>query len=69
MLARGAGVAILPLAALARVSVRERLAAVPLHEPWAPRQLSIVWWPAPAMRQLLDWLCAHADGGPAAPVQ
>lgn len=70
MLARGAGVAILPQAALARVSVRDRLVAVPLHEPWAPRQLSIVWRaapaPAPAARQLLDWLCAHADRGAAA---
>ncbi|WP_369943021.1 LysR family transcriptional regulator [Xanthomonas medicagonis] len=63
MLARGAGVAILPQAALARVSVRDRLVAVPLDEPWAPRQLSIVWraTPTPAARQLLDWLCAHAD--------
>ncbi|WP_256032239.1 LysR substrate-binding domain-containing protein, partial [Xanthomonas graminis] len=70
MLARGAGVAILPQAALARVSVREQLVAVPLQEPWAARQLSIVWRPAPApapaVRQVLDWLCAHADGAAAA---
>ncbi|MBN6111047.1 LysR substrate-binding domain-containing protein [Xanthomonas bonasiae] len=69
MLARGAGVAILPQAALARVSVREHLVAVPLQEPWAARQLSIVWRPAPApapaVRQVLDWLCAHADGAAA----
>lgn len=68
MLARGAGVAILPQAALTRVSVRDQLVAVPLHEPWAPRQLSIVWRaaPTPAVRQLLDWLCAHAETAEAA---
>ncbi|MDQ1091958.1 molybdate transport repressor ModE-like protein [Xanthomonas sacchari] len=64
MLARGAGVAILPQAALQRVSVRAQLVAVPLQEPWALRQLSIVWQAAPApsppVQQVLDWLCAHA---------
>ncbi|XQA73110.1 LysR substrate-binding domain-containing protein [Xanthomonas sacchari] len=64
MLARGAGVAILPQAALERVSVRAQLVAVPLQEPWALRQLSIVWRPTPApsppVQQVLDWLCAHA---------
>ncbi|WP_371183431.1 LysR substrate-binding domain-containing protein [Xanthomonas sacchari] len=65
MLACGAGVAILPQAALERVSVRTQLVAVPLHEPWALRQLSIVWRPTPApsspVQQVLDWLCTHAD--------
>ncbi|MXV06934.1 MULTISPECIES: LysR substrate-binding domain-containing protein [unclassified Xanthomonas] len=65
MLARGAGVAILPQAALERVSVRAQLVAVPLQEPWALRQLSIVWRPTPVpsppVQQVLDWLCAHAS--------
>ena len=62
MLARGVGVAIVPHAALACSSVRQQLVAVPLDEPWARRELSIVWrdTPSAALQALLEWLQASA---------
>ncbi|MGD6693123.1 LysR family transcriptional regulator [Xanthomonas citri pv. citri] len=62
MLARGVGVAIVPHAALACSSVRQQLAAVPLEEPWARRELSIIWRDAPSvtLQALLEWLQASA---------
>jgi molybdate transport repressor ModE-like protein len=42
MVARGAGIAILPQAAALRSQVREGLATVRLRDDWAPRQLWIV---------------------------
>ncbi|MBV6887194.1 LysR substrate-binding domain-containing protein [Xanthomonas euvesicatoria] len=62
MLARGVGVAIVPHAALACSSVRQQLAAVPLEETWARRELSIIWRDAPSatLQALLEWLQASA---------
>ncbi|MET3146840.1 UNVERIFIED_ORG: DNA-binding transcriptional LysR family regulator [Xanthomonas axonopodis] len=62
MLARGVGVAIVPHAALACSSVRQQLAAVPLEEAWARRELSIIWRdrPSATLQALLEWLHASA---------
>ncbi|KAB7767825.1 hypothetical protein CKY51_10375 [Xanthomonas maliensis] len=65
MVARGAGAAIIPQAALARSAVRPQLVALTLHERWARRQLSIVVSAAqplsPPLRALRDWLQAEAS--------
>ncbi|MCC8443528.1 LysR family transcriptional regulator [Xanthomonas cannabis] len=62
MLARGIGVAIVPRAALACSSVSQQLVAVPLDEPWARRELSIVWHDTSSaiLQALLEWLQASA---------
>jgi DNA-binding transcriptional LysR family regulator len=71
MVARGAGLAVLPLVALARSSVRDQLVAVTLHDAWAHRQMWLALRPdarpdTPLWR-LRDWLLAQAAlAGPSA---
>lgn len=66
MVARGAGLAVLPRVALERSSVRAQLAAVPLRDAWARRQMWLALRPdarpdTPLWR-LRDWLMAAAAG-------
>ncbi|HVJ37035.1 MAG TPA: LysR substrate-binding domain-containing protein [Stenotrophomonas sp.] len=66
MVARGAGVAIVPRSAARRSTASARLASVPLQEPWAHRTLWLVArefaaLPLP-LRQLADWLRAPSAG-------
>lgn len=65
MVARGAGLAVLPLAALARSSVRGQLVAVTLRDAWAQRQLWLALradaGPGSPPWRLRDWLLAHAE--------
>jgi len=66
MVARGAGVAVLPASAVRRSSVAGALVAITLDEAWARRTLWLVARDFDALprptRQLADWLRAAAPG-------